>query len=90
MIPPIKLPKTLKSADAEALRECLAAASGDAELDGTEVQALGGLCAQELLIFHKRQLKSNYTVRINASPELYDDLQLLGLADLAREKGESQ
>jgi chemotaxis protein CheX len=82
--PVVRLAETLDLNAAEPLRQALAEQRGrPVALDGSQVARLGGLCLQVLVSAHKTWVEDGQEFHIDhASPELIDQLRLLGSLDL--------
>lgn len=80
----------LTSDRAAALRETLLAAPKNIPLDGTEVQAVGALCAQELQRARETRSGPPDSWHLTASREMRADLELLGLSAILEELGDKE
>jgi chemotaxis protein CheX len=83
----VKLPALLDLGAAASLRSNLMAARGaPLEIDGGDVDRLGGLCLQVLLSAKATWAADGYPLRFtNASPSMSEALRLMAAADLCEQ-----
>ena len=79
----IKLPEKLASSSVAELTQLLGAPAGDEiQIDGREVRMIGARAAERLCRFVCEARAGGTTVTIAASPDLEEDLRVIGLHDV--------